>query len=248
MSVRYLPSGIAAPENRIHVCFVLCHTHGQNLSSVSGVYIIPILENREIRGGNDSVWLCSSQFKILPCGSSVLMGIVLAFTDSDKEPVAIRKLSSFFTVLNISLVYTFFLGNLTLLLLFLALVSCVSTYSIPFTLLSSLYWQRATDGFQCLGISSTQTCPDLNHHLPGFPSSYSHSQFVVSENHCCQRGCSGPLLGLCHLFFRPSSLPSSTSVFCSFVFSKLCSVPIASVSICDRLLFLLFADFCLFFP
>lgn len=115
MSVRYLPSGIAATENRIHVCFVLCHTH---LSSVSGVYIIPILENREIRGGNDSVWLYSSQFKILPCGSSVLMGIVLAFTDSDKEPVAIRKLSSFFTVLNISLVYTFFLGNLTLLYCF----------------------------------------------------------------------------------------------------------------------------------
>lgn len=81
--------------------------------------------------------------------------------------------------------------------------------------------------------------------------SFTPSQFVVSGNPCCQRCPFLPLLGLCHLFCRNSrlsSLPSSTSVFCSFVFSKLCSVPIASVSICDHLLFLLFADFSPLFP
>lgn len=144
MSFWYLPSRNAGCWNRIHIYFslVLCHTLQQNLTSILGA-LITMLENREIRGRNCSICLCLYQFKISPCNTGIMKCIVLVFTDTDKEPVAIGKWWVFFITLNISLYLAFFFffffkSCITLLHLFPTLVSCI-LHSFPLRLSSFLY-------------------------------------------------------------------------------------------------------------
>lgn len=84
-------------------------------------------------------------------------------------------------------------------------------FHILFLSLFPLYWQRVADGFQCIGISSTQTCPDLNHLLHLIPT-LTVSQFVFSGNHCCQR-----CLLFCFLqaLLCSHRLPLFVTIFCS---------------------------------
>lgn len=141
MSFWYLPSGNAGCWNRIHICFslVLCHTLQQNLTSILGA-LITMLENREIRGRNYSICLCLYQFKISPCNTGILKCIVLVFTDTDKEPVAIGKWWGFFHYIKYNLVFGFFFFKscITLLHLFPTLVSCIP-HSFPLRLSSFLF-------------------------------------------------------------------------------------------------------------
>lgn len=127
--------------------------------------------------------------------------------------------------------FVFFLVSLTLLLHFYFWPWYLVFHILFYSVLFSLHWRRVADGFQwefqCSDLPRCQPLPSC------FPSSHSHPHSLLSQEIRAVRG---------------ALLSHSWALFWSFVFSRLCSVPIASVSICGHLLLLLFGDFPPVFP